>query len=160
MIKYRDEIKDFANQFGLKPELVAAIVNAESSFSTFAVRFEKDYKWLFEPETNAKTFMISTDTEIALQSFSYGLMQVMGATCRWLGFKAFMYELLKPEVGLYWGCLYLSTLMKKHGDIGKAVSSYNAGSPRRTPDGQFVNQKYVDKVIGKMNEYIKAGSFT
>jgi len=47
---------------------------------------------------------------------------------------------------LEYGANYLSNLFKRHGNWRDAVASYNAGSPRRTQSGAYVNQAYVDRV--------------
>jgi soluble lytic murein transglycosylase-like protein len=61
-----------------------------------------------------------------------------------------MIELCKPEIGMYYGCLYLAKHAKKYGyDLLKIIASYNAGSVRYI-DGHLVNKDYVDKV---MNHY-------
>lgn len=156
-IRYFDLIVKAANTFKLDPNLVAAIVATESSFDQYAMRYEKHYKWLFKPEKYAHDWKVTIDTSEKLQKFSYGLMQIMGATCLEQGFVGFLPTLCtNPEVGLYWGCSYFSHLFKKHGNLEKAIASYNAGSPKRAPNGLFVNQVYVDKVLTKHREYRRA----
>ena len=97
---------------------------------------------------------------------SWGPMQIMGATARWLGFKGtFLSELIEPEVGIEYGCKYLANLKRRFSgnsknncnqvdDIAifcdKKISAYNAGSPRKKADGTYVNQKYVDKVLNSI----------
>ena len=159
--KYADLITKVSDEFALDHYLVAAMVATESSFDQFAMRYEPDFRWVHEVEKNAKVWHITDETEHALQSFSYSLLQVMGGTARWQGYDGALMNLCKPEVGLYWGCKYLKYLFKKHGDRDKAILSYNAGSPRWDKEkGMWVNQVYLDKVLTKYGELTRANGIT
>lgn len=45
---------------------------------------------------------------------------------------------------LEYGAKYLAGHYRKYGNWMDAVAAYNAGSPRRTSTGAYVNQRYVD----------------
>jgi len=154
--KYAVEIQAAAKAYELDPYLVAAIVATESSFDPRALRYEAHYKWYYGEKEFSKEWGVSVSTAKALQRFSYGLMQIMGAVALEHGFKAHLHDLCKPDVGLYWGCKYFAVLLKKHGDRNKAISSYNQGSPRKNADGSYKNQEYVDKVLARHKEFIDA----
>lgn len=77
-------------------------------------------------------------------------MQIMGIVARELGYDGSLSFLLLPEIGLMYGCLNLVKISQKYQDQEEIIATYNAGSPRRTPDGRFVNQLYVDKVLKEM----------
>jgi soluble lytic murein transglycosylase-like protein len=145
-----------AEAFGLDPMLVAAIVWQESRGSVYAVRYEPNYRWLFTPEKFADRQGITVETEKNLQKHSFGLMQIMGATARWLGYDGALAALYKPENNLYWGGKYLKLLFEKHKDTAKVVSAYNAGSPKILESGKFANQNYVDSVLGYLAELTSA----
>ena len=135
-----------AKQFELDECLIAAICWKESRGFVYAVRFEPNFKWLVTPEKYAKQMMISVDTEKNLQMQSYGLTQLMGGTCRWLGFDGALPALFKPENNLFWCCKYLQKLSNKYDNIDDVIASYNAGSPRKAMGEIYVNQAYVDDV--------------
>jgi len=143
-----NHITKIASDAGVSPMLVAAIVQAESSGDTNAVRYEASFQHYWKTAEFARKLGITNDTEASLQRHSWGLMQVMGATARWIGFKGPITDLLQPEVGLKWGCRYLKRLTEQHKTGPKIIAAYNAGSPRYSKErpGEFVNQRYVDKV--------------
>ena len=76
-------------------------------------------------------------------------MQVMGACAREAGFRRWFTAMCDSYVGLQQGCQHLLRIKHRffghHGWEG-VVAAYNAGSPRRGSDGQWVNQRYVDTV--------------
>ena len=148
--KFWDEIKDAAARAGLDPCLVGAMVLTESSGAPEAMRYERGYRYLFQP-TVVKPRGCSTSTEVNAQQCSWGLMQIMGATARELGFRGWMPELCRPDIGLEYGCKYLAKQIKRFGSMQAGVAAYNMGSPRRGPDGRYLNQdEYVEPVLRRM----------
>jgi hypothetical protein len=162
-----------SRQNGLPEPLVRAICIHEPGKSVpesqrwFATRFEPHYKYLWDCEndrpypagkigpwphqvpTNFSTLpglILSAGTEFIQQKTSWGPMQVMGAVARELGFTGLFPELCGP-LGVYYGCLHLKRLANRflpvHGWEGVAAA-FNAGTPRRTSDGRWENQRYVD----------------
>lgn len=79
-------------------------------------------------------------------------MQVMGAVARELGHEGAMHKLCEPEKGLTYGTKLLKKLVNKYENIEDAVAAYNAGSPRRTEDGEYVNQYYVDAIMSNLEQ--------
>lgn len=146
------QIARIANQHGLPPELVRAIVQVESDGNPWATRYEPGF---FDRYIKAAAIRpippCSLLTERQLRAMSFGLMQIMGETARWIGFDGpFLTALCDPEIGLEYGCRYLSRLVKTYLDKdgwNAVIAAYNAGSPRKDRSGAFVNQKYVDKVM-------------
>ena len=138
-------------------ELVRAIVSVESDFDPWACRYEPDYKWILDWPDCAG----SMATELYHQRTSWGLMQIMGATARWLGYQEpWLSMLLDARVNLVWGCRYLrEQLARNAGAIPAAVAGYNAGTARRTPAGNFINQRYVDKVVLAMKRQGYTGNY-
>ena len=141
-------IQSAARLHGLPVRLVKAIVEVESGGNPWAVRYEPMfYSRYIQGKGVRGIFPCSNATEERLRAHSFGLMQIMGATAREVGFQsAYLTELCEPDVNLEWCCRYLSGLVKKHGGVEPAVAAYNAGSPRKGIDGRWVNQAYVDKV--------------
>jgi hypothetical protein len=133
---------------GIDGNLACAIAETESYFDELAVRFEANWKYLKNVEGFASSSKISQDSERILQMCSWGMMQVMGSVARELGHRVNLLELTKPEVGVRFGVLKLKELTKKYSKIEDVVASYNAGSPRKLDTTKYVNQTYVNKVMG------------
>ena len=150
---WHQEIESVANRFSLPVGLIHAIVQVESSGNPWATRYEPGFKALYLDNRTWRVYgAVSMDTEIASRATSYGLMQIMGQVARERGCEmAFLTELCRPEAGLEYGCRQLKFLTDRYYD-GKdwnpVIAAYNAGSPRRTKDGHFSNQSYVNKVRG------------
>ena len=136
-----------AGSHRLDPALVGAVVVTESAGEPCAIRYERGYRYLFQP-ARVKPKGCSTTTEINAQQCSWGLMQIMGATARELGFRGWLSELCRPEVGLEYGCKYLARQVKRFGSVEAGVAAYNMGSPRKGEDGKYLNQEsYVEPVL-------------
>lgn len=137
-----DELSD------VPAHIVYGVVMKESSGNEFACRYEAGYKWLFNPQ-DCKPTTSTLATEMTLQRCSFGLMQVMGATLRELGFKGWLTEIVaKPDEQIRYGCMYLAKHVKKYGVLELALSAYNAGHPIDSN-----KQSYVAKVIGYSKEW-------
>lgn len=147
----REKIEAASEKYQLDPVLVASVVMTESGGNAKAARYEKGYHWVTDTAFWAKKCHITEATELMLQSCSWGLMQVMGATARDVGYTGFIPDLCIPELGLDVGCHYLHRLMVRHGSINDAVAAYNAGSVRIS-NGKYDNQEYVDRVAGWMRK--------
>lgn len=105
-ILYKDDIRSSASNYGLEPQLVAAIIRAESNFVTGR-----------ESKKGA-----------------LGLMQLMPDTANWVvekaGFTAVDDDMLlhRADVSIEIGSWYLSSLHKQFGrNAVAAVAAYNAG---------------------------------
>lgn len=144
-----------ATDFKLDAMLVASIIWQESKGFIYAARFEPQYKYLHRVDHFAKFQRITAETEENFQKTSFGMLQLMGATARWIGYDGALPALYKPENNLYWGCKFLASLKERYGDGEPMVAAYNAGSPRKTPGGMWENQKYVDAVYQNYRELTK-----
>lgn len=141
-------IKNIAEFNGVDSDLAISIAEVESHFDELACRFEVNWKYLSAVESYARESGISQDTERNLQMCSWGMMQVMGSVARELGHRVNLLTLTRPEVGVRFGCLKLKELTKKYGSVEAVVAAYNAGIPKKMPDGSYFNQTYVNKVRG------------
>jgi len=143
-----------ASQAELPPELVLAIIEAESSGNRYATRYVSAYPWT---RMQAKRPANCTaDTESVHQRTAWGLMQVMGGTARQMGFEGCLPELINPETNVRVGVAYLSMLNSLHGEkhgIDGVIAAYNQGAPRKSQDGKYQNQEYVNKVKALMTKY-------
>ena len=145
------EINQVSKIYEINPKIVGAIIMQESAGNTCATRYEEHYKWTLHPDRYAQINKVSRQTELIHQKTSWGLMQVMGSVARELGHQGPLMELCKPEVGIEYGVKQLLKLKLRHKEnLADVIAAYNAGSPRRNEQGQYVNQNYVNQV----NRYI------
>lgn len=131
-------IQASAASFSIDPGLLKAHVNRESLFDPNAYRAEP-----------------------SVGDASYGLAQVRYKIAKSLGYPGTPDGLYEPGTNLYLAAkLIRQNLDYCGGDLATAVSAYNAGfgnppsrTGRRAADGSFVNQGYVDDVLGCVATY-------
>jgi soluble lytic murein transglycosylase-like protein len=143
-----------ANGAQVPPELVLAIIEAESGGNPYAAKITPTYPYTV-PQAK-RPAGVDPNTELYMQKTAWGLMQVMGATARSVGFDGRLPELTDPNVNVRLGVAYLETLMRKHQSkhgLAGVIAAYNGGAPRKRPDGKFINQGYVDRVTKAMEKY-------
>ncbi len=128
----------------LDPGLVCAVVEQESAWNPWAMRYEPAFftKYVASLYTNNKV----SSTEAYARGFSWGLMQVMGQVARETGFDAlFLSTLCDPEQGLAVGC---KVLRKKFdamaGDTTRALLAWNGGA----------NATYAAQVLARRAHYL------
>jgi hypothetical protein len=168
-------IQKAAEKFKLDFNLIYAVIVVESNRNPFAWRAEPHYRYLWDVREHRPFRLLTQDeirgdaapadfpflrevnsrnTEWWGQQASWGLMQVMGAVARELGFVYEFPALCNPENGIHYGCKHLANLrdrfLEKHGWNG-VVGAYNAGAPRYSEEGLLENQQYVDKVANELN---------
>jgi soluble lytic murein transglycosylase-like protein len=155
----RDLVARFSIRYAIPRQLLAALMQVESGGDPWATRFEPGYRWLWDvredrpykgaPESIPAPRFVSGETELMQQRTSWGLLQVMGATARELGYRGrFLAHLCDPEFGMEYGCRYIQTLHSRFGTQGweAVTAAYNAGSPRRASSGAWVNAQYIERV--------------
>src|SRR5438132_221513 len=121
--------KKTANKYGLFPELVCGIVEQESKWNTWAIRYEPQfYEHYIKPLVEKGQIVGATEAQA--RTISWGLMQVIGEVARENGFKGqFLSELCNPETGLDIGCrVFAQKLGHVGGDTEKALGLWNGGS--------------------------------
>lgn len=127
----------------LDEALVCAVVEQESSWNPWAMRYEPLFfaKYVAPLYTNNKVGA----TEAYARGFSWGLMQVMGQTARETGVSALhLSTLCDPAVGLAVGCKVLrKKLESAGGDLRKGLLAWNGGA----------NPDYADEVIARVPKY-------
>lgn len=128
---------------GLDDSLVCAVVEQESGWDTYAIRYEPAFfaKYVAPLYTAGKI----TGTEAYARGFSWGLMQVMGQVARELGLNSASLALLLDEAtGLDYGCKKLKrSLDLEGGNVEKALLRYNGGS----------NANYPNEVLARQPKY-------
>jgi len=127
----------------LDEALVCAVVEQESGWNTWAMRYEPVFfsKYVAPLYTTNKVGA----TEAYARGFSWGLMQVMGQTARETGVSALHLSMLcDPAVGLAVGCKVLrKKLETAGGDLRKGLLAWNGGA----------NPDYADEVIARIPKY-------
>lgn len=154
-----------ATRFGIEPRWVLGMIEVESSGEPDAWNPEPKYRYLWDI-AQGKPFRKLTEAEQASeipptdfpgprgldrdaewwgQQASWGLMQVMGAVARELGYKGrHLPALCRPEIGIPIGCRHLANQIRRFGNLDNGIAAYNAGTPRL--EDPKVKQ-YVDSVI-------------
>ena len=120
-----------AARHNLDPALVCAIVEHESSWNPWSLRFEPAFfaKYIGPLFTNNKIDP-PTNTEAYSRAFSWGLMQVMGQAARERGFEGeFLSGLCEPAAALEAGCeLFAHKLSVAQGNVPRALQLWNGGA--------------------------------
>jgi soluble lytic murein transglycosylase-like protein len=128
----------------LDPALVCAVVEQESGWNPWAIRYEPLFfaKYVAGLYTNNKV----SASEAYARGFSWGLMQVMGQVAREAGFDClYLSALCDPEQGLAVGC---KVLRKKFdaasGDTTRTLLAWNGGA----------NPAYAAQVLARKPHYL------
>jgi soluble lytic murein transglycosylase-like protein len=128
----------------LDPALVCAVVEQESAWNTFAMRFEPAFfaKYVASLYTNNKV----SASEAYARGFSWGLMQVMGQVARESGYDApFLSAICDPQQGLAIGCKVLRRKFDSGaGDTTRALLAWNGGA----------NPAYPAQVLARRPHYL------
>lgn len=141
MIELEGYIEDIVASEGMPPAIIKGMVWQESKFDEFSYHYNYD-----RPADR-----------------SYGLMHLTLPTANETWTKAggtgtvTSNSLYDPIFNIWLGTLYLKSLYNKYRNWNKAVAAYNAGAPRYTPAGGFINQGYVNavfKVANMLGSYV------
>ena len=128
----------------LDSALVCAIVEQESSWNTWAMRYEPAFfaKYVAHLYTNNKI----TASEAYARGFSWGLMQEMGQVAREMGFDGtFLSATCDPEQGLAIGCKLLrKKIDAMDGDTTRGLLAWNGGA----------NPAYPAQVLARRPHYL------
>ena len=136
--------RKYATKYSLDIALVCALVEQESSWCPWAMRYEPQfYSHYIAPMVAAGN--IHSATEATARATSYGLGQVMGQVAREFGFTGqFLSELCDPDVGLDLCCHKLQKCMAAHpSSVENALLAYNGGS----------DPTYPSSVLARMDKY-------
>jgi soluble lytic murein transglycosylase-like protein len=129
---------------GLEPCLVCAVIEQESGWNPWAIRFEPAFfaKYVAPLYTNNKV----SASEAYARGFSWGLMQVMGQTARENAFAGeFLSALCEPRQGIATGCVVLQRkLAAAAGDVERALLAWNGGA----------NTSYPGAVLARKARYL------
>lgn len=146
-VAYSDTIVKYAEQNGLDPCLVMAVIKVESNFV---------------PEAHS--------------GFAGGLMQLTEETAQWNANELNItsdYDYMDPETNIMFGCHYLRHLIDIYGNIDTALAAYNGGmgnvnswlrNSEYSDDGVSLKyipftetRNYVERVNDKWEHYKETG---
>jgi soluble lytic murein transglycosylase-like protein len=136
--------RKIAAAHSLDPALVCAVVEQESAWNPWAMRYEPAFftKYVASLYTNNKV----SASEAYARGFSWGLMQVMGQVARENGFdEPFLSALCDPADGLDIGCKVLrKKLDVMAGDVTRGLQAWNGGA----------NPSYAAQVLARRPHYL------
>ncbi len=133
MDRHDKAFDEICARFGVDPALMAAIIAVESSWKPYAMRFESGYRYTVKPAHYADIQGI-------------GLVQIMGARARELGFAFPLPALFDTRLNVEYGCRCVSDIQRRWPARTDTIAAYNAGSPKKV-GGEYENQAYVSKVL-------------
>jgi len=140
-------IEQYSAKYAIPENIIYGVCMQESNFQMMACRYEPGYKWLYHPETT-KPKGCSMETEKVFQKVSWGIGQCMGAVLREYGYTDWLPSILFDKHAQIMYCVkHLANLKKRFPEGNDYISAYNQGSPRKRPNGEYVNSKYVNSVM-------------
>jgi soluble lytic murein transglycosylase-like protein len=179
---YRADMVVAAGKYGLDPDLVQGLAEQESNYRAWAYNPEPRYKYLwdvkrgrpfraltpievvskFPPKDFPAPVGTDPDQEFWAQQASWGLLQVMGAVARQMGFVGpFLTELCTVPINLDLGCAYLGSLLRQMSEraaagiskpvvIASALAAWNGGPAGNAPDAiADRNHAYAAEVLAR-----------
>jgi len=150
--KIKETVRIMCNSFGIDQRFMFALIETESNWNQWAVKYEPGYRWYME-EPDTGRFKNSPETNKEMQSFSYGLCQVMGNHFYEQGFTGFCTQLVDPKLNTVIAIKILERHIKKGVKLPMELyAAYNAGSVRVSSSGDFVNQANVDRFMKIYNK--------
>jgi soluble lytic murein transglycosylase-like protein len=134
------QVKQIATMNGVDPALACAVVEQESGFNTWAMRYEPAFFVRY-----VAPILNLSDTERQARATSWGLFQVMGQVARERGFtQKFLSSLCDPDFGIPVGIQFLKHCLDAcGGDEAKALLRWNGGS----------NAEYPIQVLARKDKY-------
>jgi soluble lytic murein transglycosylase-like protein len=131
--------RTIASAHGLDSALVCAVVEQESAWDAFAIRYEPGFRARYVAPLELPP------TEEIARSISWGLMQVMGQVAREHGFqRPFLSALCDPSAGLTFGCIVLAAKLAAGGGIvSRGLALWNGGG----------NPDYASQVLARVFRY-------
>ncbi len=143
-LKFENEIVSYAEKYELTPELIASVINVESSFNEKA-KSNKDAIGLMQIKLTTANYVndLNNQNEITEN------------------------ELFNPTTNIELGCQYLKYLINKFTDIDASLAAYNAGETRvrswlnsgiYSTDGiklSYIPYKETREYVEKINKNIK-----
>lgn len=132
--------REAAKVANLDPRVVCAVIEQESSWDPWAIRFEPAFLNRYVRPLN-----LMSQTEEMSRATSWGLMQVMGQVAREHGYRDKLQCLLRPYDAVRIGCSVLK------GKLAPSPSDLEAGLLRYNGGG---NPDYGKQVMARLSKYV------
>lgn len=179
MAAYTVLCRSVATSHGIDPNLLEALVLQESGGNPWAWNPEPHYRYFWDvrhhrpfraltseerqserPPKDFPCLAGDPDQEWWAQQASWGLLQLMGAVARELGFKnPYLPELCDPQVNLTLGARHLGNRLRwAAGDTKAALSAYNAGTAGGPAQAILRAGNYATEVLQKYEQLVKASN--
>ena len=169
----QDYISRLSGKYGIPSQITQALALIESGMRNDIVNYEPLYQWLWDCDemkpfrnlTDDETlsnfapmgftapiaFPTNPDAEYIQQKMTWGPFQQYGACIREAGYQGPFITLANcPETATHFMLIQLSKLrdkyFDKHGWAG-VMAAYDAGRPRKTEDGQYVNRDFLIALV-------------
>jgi soluble lytic murein transglycosylase-like protein len=124
---------------GLDPALVCAVIEQESEWNPWAVKYEPGFYEEYIVKQNLKD-----TTEAHARTISWGLMQVMGEVAREEHYTGPLPALCDPQTGIDAGLTHLARFLRDaNGNVHDALEHWNGGR----------NPNYASEVMARMSKY-------
>lgn len=120
-------VVQISDAYGLRPDLLAAQIHAESSGIPTAFRYEHEFfeRYILN-RASASGYRFGP-----LAACSYGLLQIMLETALEMGYDDRPEDLFDAKIGLSWGAKYLRHCLDIcGGDYRRALARYNGSGAR------------------------------
>ena len=128
----------YAAKYGLDPAIVCAVIEQESGWNPWAMRYEDRFFDLY-----ITPLCLIDPTEARARACSYGLMQIMGQVAREQGFGGkYLTQLCDPDTGVDFGCRKLEKCFQQS-EPEAALLRYNGGG----------NPEYGQQVLARVAQY-------
>jgi hypothetical protein len=135
--------RDAAARHGLFPKLLCGLVERESTWDPWKIRYEHGFYSRYVQKQIDSGALIDM-TEARARAFSWGLGQVMGEEARERGYTGHLAALCDPSAGLEIAAITLAhKLSMAEGNTGKALELYNGGAnPNYAAEVLALSEKY------------------
>lgn len=145
--------KETCKAYNIPVNFLLALIQTESNFNQYVVRYERGYLWTYSPRECAEMLGdgCTKDTMEMMQKTSWGLTQLMAANLyASLNFKGWPGELLhNVKLSLDLTAQYINNMMRRQEIYWTnpldVYAAYNAGSVRHTAEGIYVNARNVNR---------------
>lgn len=143
----RDEliacVRAVASESGLDGALICAMVEQESAWNPWAIRYEPQFYARYVEPLIARERI--SETEARARATSWGLLQVMGQVAREHGFSgASLAELCDPVCGAEFGCkVFGGIFAAANADVRGALQRWNGGA----------RPEYAAAVLARIQKY-------
>ena len=123
-LKYKEEIEEYSDMYNLPYELVASVINVESSFDENA-KSSKGAIGLMQLKYSTAKYIVeyySSNDYLSTNNLENVNENNISLTSE--------NDLFNPKINIEIGCMYLRYLLDKFSVLDTALASYNAGETR------------------------------